>query len=156
MGRISGFLSVPAGDKLRLVLAATLLVVVRIGVFVVPFSTFRRLLLAPATTLARIVPGSPAPVRIAWTVDAADRNCPGHRTCLMRSLTAETMHRLYDHAVVHRIGVDTASDGNDTAAGSGCFQAHSWIEYDGSVLIGHLEDLSRFEPLPPLDEIGGP
>ncbi|OVE85157.1 lasso peptide biosynthesis B2 protein [Natronolimnobius baerhuensis] len=166
MGRIAGFLAVPLGEKFRLLVAATLLVLARVAFALLPFAPFRHGLLVIARPVARVVPGSPSPAHVAWAVDTADRSIPGHRTCLMRSVTAETIHRLYDHDIVHRIGVapacgedsddepasetgsDHASLEADTPAG---FEAHSWIEYDESVLLGHLEDLSRFEPLPPLN-----
>lgn len=209
MGRLSRFLSVPIGDKFRLGLAVILLLLVRVGVFVVPFATFRSALVALTSSVGRLVPGHPTPYQVAWAVDRADSAVPGHRTCLMRSLTSETIHVLYGHDVVHRIGVATAEDddtddidgtdatGNTDAtdstdstdstddcdgdsnatrddgrrigspphsdpapastsvavpASTGGFEAHSWIEYDGDVILGYLEDLSRFEPLPPLNE----
>ncbi|MCU4743565.1 lasso peptide biosynthesis B2 protein [Halobacteria archaeon AArc-m2/3/4] len=144
MGRVARFLAVPVGDKARLLTAATLLLVVRVGIFVVSLSRCRRLLLTVAAIASRIVPGSPTPPRVARAVDVADTYLPGQRTCLMRSLTSETLHRLYGHEIDHRIGVDKTDDGT--------FEAHSWIEYDGEILIGDLEDLSRFEPLPSLNE----
>ncbi|RQG89230.1 lasso peptide biosynthesis B2 protein [Natrarchaeobius halalkaliphilus] len=155
MGRLSGFLSISAGDKVRVVVAATLLLIVQFGFAFVSFSSLRRVLLGVSTTLSRIVPGIPAPIRIAWAVEATDRNVPGKRTCLMRSLTSETMHRLYHHDIIHRIGVDpsgTDADDLETVTVSrGTFEAHSWIEHEGEILLGDLEDLSRFEPLPPLN-----
>lgn len=145
-GRLSGFLATSFGDKARLVTAGTLLLVVRVGIFLVSFSRFRRLLVTPASVLSRLVPGSPSPVRIAWAVEVADATLPGERTCLMRSLTTETILCLYglDRDVDHRIGVDKS--------GGGGFAAHSWIEYDDGILIGDLEDLSRYQPLPSLNE----
>lgn len=143
MGRLSGFLAASVGDQARLLTAATLLLAVRVGVFVLPTERCRRLLVTPATACARFVPGSPSPARVARAVEVADRNLPGHRTCLMRSLTTEALLRLYDHEVDHRIGVDKTPDGE--------FEAHSWIEHDGEVLLGDLEDLSRFQPLPSLN-----
>ncbi|NGM70333.1 lasso peptide biosynthesis B2 protein [Natronolimnobius sp. AArcel1] len=161
MGRIAGFLAVPLGEKFRLLVAAALLVLARVGFVLLPFRRFRRTLLALTCTLARVVPGAPSPAHVAWAVDTADRSIPGHRTCLMRSVSAEAIHCLYGHDIIHRIGVAPAGD-NAPATGMdadhvgvpdaiGGFEAHSWIEYDGSVLLGHLEDLARFEPLPPLN-----
>lgn len=92
--------------------------------------------------MASYIPGSPSPERVTWAVDAADRTVPGERTCLVRSLTAETILCLYEYKPVHRIGVDRSNDGE--------VKAHSWIEYDDEVLIGELENLSDFQPLPPL------
>lgn len=145
LGRVGRFLRLSIGDEARLCTAAALLVVVRVAIVVVPFAAFRRVLLAPATVAARVVPGSPRPKRVAWAVDVADHYVPGERTCLMRSLTSETIHRLYGHEIVHRIGVDRTDDG---------VKAHSWIEYDDEVILGDLEDFDRYEPLPPLNEGG--
>ncbi|RQG90974.1 lasso peptide biosynthesis B2 protein [Natrarchaeobius chitinivorans] len=178
MGRVTGFLAVSIGDKGRIVTAAVLLLVVRLSFVVVSFAAFRRRLLALSSSLSRIVPGSPPPVRVAWAVEVTDRTIPGHRTCLMRSLTSEAIHSAYGHDVVHRIGVDpdgpgdehavdTSDDGDHTTGsagdeididrpGGGEFEAHSWIEHDGTVILGDLEDLSRFEPLPPLADPGEP
>ncbi|WP_263018082.1 lasso peptide biosynthesis B2 protein [Natronobiforma cellulositropha] len=144
--RVVAFLRLPPGDAARVVSAVWLLLLTRVGVFLLPFATFRRLLLAPAGVLSRLVPGSPTPDRVAWAVEAADARLPGHRTCLMRSLSTETLLRLYDldGDVVHRIGVDKNGDGT--------FEAHSWIEYGDAIIIGDLEDLSRYQPLPPLNE----
>lgn len=149
MGAITGFVRLPLGDKVRVLLAAGLLLTTRVGLFVVSFARFRRLLLSAATILA--LPGSVAPRRVAAAVDAADRTIPGERTCLMRSLAAETIHRSYGHGVTHRIGVDpNASDATSRAVVDG-FEAHSWIEFDDEILLGDLEDLSRYHPLPPLE-----
>lgn len=167
MDRVAGFLAVSTGEKFRLLLAATVLLTVRVGIVVGSFDQCRRWLLVPARLLSRVVPGSPSPIRVAWAVDAADRSIPGHRTCLMRSLSSEVLHVLYDHDVIHRIGVDAnppadadrshrSSRPAITPPAGIDFEAHSWIEYDGEVIIGHLEDLSRFEPLPPLNDPGDP
>jgi hypothetical protein len=96
-----------------------------------------------ANSCGKLVIGSPAPERIAHTVDVTDRNLPGERKCLVRSLSTEVLLRVYDCHFTHRIGVDRTADG--------AVRAHSWIEHDGDVLIGQLDDLDAFEPLPPLE-----
>ncbi|RQH01242.1 lasso peptide biosynthesis B2 protein [Natrarchaeobius oligotrophus] len=156
MGRVYGFLRISSGDKFRALLAAALLVAVRFSFVLVSFASCRRVLIGTTARLSPIVPGSPPPARVAWAVDATDRNLPGSRTCLMRSLTSEAIHRLYDHDVVHQIGVDPIGDERPDGlepAGTpnGGFEAHSWIECEGEVILGDLGDLSRFEPLPPLN-----
>lgn len=60
----------------------------------------------------------------------------------MRSLTAEALLRLYAFTPDHRIGVTKEKETD--------MKAHSWLEIDDNVLIGNLEDLSRYEPLPSL------
>lgn len=142
MGRLRAFAAMSTGDRVRFLSATALLLAVRLSVVVVPFARLRVALVRIGDAAARVVPGSPRPARVAWAVDAADRNVPGDRSCLVRSLTTETLLRAYGHEPVHRIGVDRGDDG--------AVEAHSWIEYDGDVLIGQLDDLGRYEPLPPL------
>ena len=136
------FLSSRPGDQARVALGAALLVSVSIGFAVGSFSRIRRYLLRLCDLAASVVPGTPSPERVVSAVDAADRHVPGHRTCLMRSLTAEALLRLYGFAPDHRIGVTRERDTE--------MKAHSWLELRDDVLIGDLEDLSRYEPLPSL------
>ena len=131
------------GDQFRLALSVLLLVTVRASLSALSFSRVRGTLLRLAVAGERFAPGTPNPERIAWAVETADRRLPGARTCLMRSLTTEAMLRLYGHVPRHRIGVDRTAERT--------LEAHSWIEYEGRILIGHLEELSRFDTLPPLD-----
>lgn len=137
------FSSLPLGDQLRLLSGAVLLVSFSIAFAVGSFSRIRRYLLYVASRISPVVPGSPAPEQVIAAVTTADRYVPGYRTCLMRSLSAEVLLRLYDVVPVHYIGVDNTTDE---------FEAHSWLEYEGRILIGDTVDLSEFETLPPLDE----
>jgi hypothetical protein len=50
---------------------------------------------------------------------------------------------LYAFEPDHKIGVATGSDAS--------MEAHSWLEYDDEVLIGDVNDLNRYEPLPSID-----
>ncbi len=106
-------------------------------------SAIRRVMLKTCYRLSDRIPGSPTPVELASLVESADWYLPGSRTCLVRSLTAETLLRLYGYSPVHQIGVkkDTTDE----------LEAHSWIEYEDDILLGDLEDLSAYSRLPPLD-----
>lgn len=140
---IRRFLSSSPGDQARLSAATVLLIMISIGFVVGSFSRIRRYLLWSCDTISSVVPGSPTPARVVSAVDVADRLIPGERTCLMRSLTAEALLRLYAFTPEHRIGVAKES-GDD-------MKAHSWLELRGDVLIGDLEDLSQYKPLPSLE-----
>lgn len=142
MGWTSRFRALSVGDYPRLATAVALLLVIDLAVVVLPFARFRNGLVRAASTLGAVVPGTPSATRIVWAVEVADAKLPGERTCLVRSLTAEVLLLLYDIRPSHRIGVHP-DDG---------LEAHSWLELDGDVVIGDLEDLSRYEPLPPLDD----
>lgn len=143
MGRLVGFLSASTGDKFRLLLSVVLLPVVSTGIDPFSFSRVRAVLLWTAGASSTLTPGTPTPVRTVWAVKTADRQLPGDRTCLVRSLTGETLLRLYDFSPDHRIGVDKGADGT--------VEAHSWLEHDGRILIGELDDLCRYEPLASLN-----
>ena len=143
MGRLQGFLELSPADEVRVLTSAFLLFVIAVGINVFSFSTVRSVLLRLATASSLVAPGTPSPQWIARIVDISDRHLPGHRTCLVRSLSTETLLYSYGYTPEHRIGVARTGDG---------VEAHSWIEYDDSILIGNLDDLSRYEPLPSLDD----
>jgi hypothetical protein len=143
MGRLRTFLSLRLGDQLRLLAASCLLLLVWGGVVILPFDWFRRQITRFGNLGGKFSIGSPSAARIAHTVDIADKHLPGGRTCLVRSLSTEVLLRLYNRKFTHRIGVDRTAEGS--------VRAHSWIEHDGEVLIGQLENLDAFEPLPPLE-----
>jgi len=144
---LSRYRSLTVGDVGRLSVATGLLAILRVSFVVLSFAPTRDRLLEVVSRLAPAIPGTPSPRRVVWAVEVADRRLPGSRTCLMRSLSAEALVRLYGYDPAHRIGVDPGS--NDG------FAAHSWLEWDGTIIIGDLADLSKYEPLPPLDEYEG-
>lgn len=143
MGRISSALPRSLGDRIRVVVASVLLLFAWGSLAVAPFSRVRTLLVRFGNAGSAVVVGNPTPARIAATVDVADRFLPGDRTCLVRSMAAETLLRLHAVTPEHRIGVAKQPDGS--------MKAHSWLEFEDDVLIGDLDDLSQYEPLPPLD-----
>ena len=143
MGRIASFLSYSFGDQARILVAAALLLSLPPVLVVVRFERVRHVLLRLTDAASVAIPGNPTPARIVSATEVADRHLPGSRKCLVRSLTTETILRLYAFTPEHRIGVAKASDDD--------MKAHSWLEFDGEVLIGDLKNLSQYEPLPPLD-----
>ena len=144
--RIREFIALPVGDKARILVATILLNILSISISILPFSRVRGVLLRLSTILTRIVPGEPSPAHIARTVDIVDRCVLGDRTCLVRSLSTEMLLALYGYAPRHVIGVSQNSKGELTA--------HSWLEYEGEILIGEQDDISEFEELPPLGRKG--
>jgi hypothetical protein len=138
-----GFLRAPWPDKARALFSVVLLVVVPPAMALASFSTVRATLLRAARRSRALAAGDPSPRHVVRTVEVVDRRVPGHRTCLARSTTCETLLRLYGYTPTHRIGVDPQDDDG--------FAAHSWLEHDGDVLIGHTEDMDRYDELPPLD-----
>ncbi|ELZ30327.1 hypothetical protein C475_01292 [Halosimplex carlsbadense 2-9-1] len=140
MERVRKFVSAPPGDRLRLAVASGLLVVISGGLLAVSFDRLRWVLAGAGDLGARFVPGTPTAGQVVAAVDVADSWLPGSRTCLVRSLTAEVLLRTYGHSFEHRIGVDR--DEADSV------RAHSWIESGDEVLIGDVDNLEEYEPLP--------
>jgi hypothetical protein len=143
MRRIRRFASLSLGDQARVAIATALLVTLPTLITVGSFSRVRVSLLWVAGGTEDLVSEAPRPERIAQLVKICDRRLPGERTCLVRSMTVETLLRVYGYSATHRIGVDK----DDRAE----LEAHSWVEYEGEVLIGELDDLSRFTPFPDID-----
>jgi hypothetical protein len=82
--------------------------------------------------------------QIVWAVQTSARYMPGGAKCLAKALTTQNLMRAYGYVSELKIGV--------TKSPTGQFEAHAWIEYNGQVVIGQLEHLSQFTPLPPLTE----
>ena len=143
-----GFVRASWKEQLRALLSIALLLVVPVAMTVVSFARVRAALLWAANRCRALALGDPSPRRIVRTVEIVDRRVPGHRTCLARSLTSEALLRFHGHSPVHRIGVDSSDDDG--------FAAHSWLEHDGEILIGDLEEMDRYDKLPPLDQLEGP
>lgn len=145
MGRVRSLLALPADDQLRVLAAAALLASLPAILRLVSFVRVRRALLWGGRQVGRGRRGDPKHARVVSAVGAADSGLPGGRKCLARSLAAEALLRAYGYAPEHRIGVAKEDNGG--------LKAHSWLELDGDVILGDLDDLSRFDPLPSLDAV---
>ena len=82
--------------------------------------------------------------RIQWAINACCKFMPGSVKCLARALTMKTLLDQYGCHSKLMIGVDKNSLDQ--------LEAHAWIEYEGHVVMGQLNDLSRFKPLPNLPQ----
>ena len=79
-----------------------------------------------------------APKSVRWAVLTAGSRLPGTYDCLERALTGSTLLEASDFPHCLRFGVDTQSD---------TFEAHAWVESNGDVLIGDVDDFGRFRAL---------
>lgn len=145
MSKVRAFLALPTGDQLRVLAAAALLASLPAVLRLISFACVRRAILWGGWQAERGLRRDPGYTRIVSAVGAADRGLPGSRKCLARSLAAEALLRAYGYAPEHRIGVAKETGGE--------LQAHSWLELDGDVILGDLDDLGRFDPLPSLDAV---
>ncbi len=129
-------------DRWLLTRATLLLAGIRLGLILLPFQRLARVL----EHLGR-PPRSPPEQdresidRIVGAVTVMSHYVPGVK-CLERALAAKVLLSARGHPVDLRIGVERGPEQ---------LEAHAWLEDDGRVVIGNVEDLGRYTRLPVLD-----
>jgi hypothetical protein len=78
--------------------------------------------------------------RVQWAVAGVSRRMP-HSTCLLQAIAMDALLRRRGLRPQFRVGIRPA-----LRAGSR-LEAHAWVECDGEIAIGALEDLATFEPV---------
>jgi hypothetical protein len=134
----------------RLIVEAMwLLAQVRVALWIHPFKHVQRRYARrthPTASAATTRSGSVEARAIGIAVRRASRLVPA-ATCLPQALTTRVM--------LERRGIPNELVIGVTKAGTGTLEAHAWIEVDDRVIVGHLNDLSRFHRMPELpDEYG--
>ncbi len=136
--RLRRWLALPAAERAGLWRAFAWLALMRLGLWLLPFRTMRRLLRGVAVAGSAAGAGKAlAPERVAWAVDVASRYVPA-ATCLPRALATYTLLRRQGVPATVRIGVKK---------GAGGLEGHAWVEHEGRVLIGGTASPSHFQPL---------
>lgn len=123
-----------------LLYAVVLLNGIRLALWIFPFSLVNRQLSAISTVWVR--PTSQPPVALALIVKAvtiAGRYTPGNARCLVRALTAQALLNYYEYSHQLHIGVMKKADRS--------VEAHAWVEHEGWIVVGGLDNLSEFKPL---------
>jgi len=139
MGRLGRFLRLPAPDRQLWIKTLLLVWAVRFGLWVLPFRTVRRLLTRLAHPPAWRGSDGATIGRVVWAVASASQYAP-LATCLTQALTAKVMLARNGHASTVRLGVARSEEGR--------FQAHAWVESNGSVVLGGSDSsLKRYTPL---------
>jgi Transglutaminase-like superfamily len=139
MKRLHRFIRLPATQRWLLIRAALLLWSTKLGLWLLPFQTLRRLLAKFAPRPAR-VPGTDrlSRERVVWAVETAARHMPLANTCLTQALAAQVLLAQRGYPALLRIGVVKGENDN--------LQAHAWLESGGEVVIGGYE-LERYKHL---------
>ena len=140
------FKALNSADRRLILEAAALLSVVSIGLRICRFRQLRDMLtwFGPPVGHPNTRPRLPAPNsadRVAWAISAVTRTRQRSMTCLVRALATETMLRRRGIASDLRLGVRNDGDPADP------LKAHAWIECDGLVVMGALDDLSEYHVL---------
>jgi hypothetical protein len=132
------FLQLPARKRWLLIESAALLLLVRAALWLLPFEVLLRWTRRIGQS-ARPARDGDLPVEtIVWAVRRASRLLPG-ATCLTQALAGRILLARAGHLGELRIGVRKSP-------GAG-FEAHAWLEHGGQVVLGGLDDLSRYVPM---------
>ncbi len=130
------FLDLPPADRRLLLSSAALLVVARVGLWLLPAGRLRRLL----ARLAPAVPEAAAAVeRVAWALTIARRFVP-RGNCLPQALAAEALLAGSGHPVRLRLGVARGAGGR--------IEGHAWLEHRGRVVVGGNQAPSVYHTVP--------
>lgn len=133
-------------DRTLLIKTYLLLGLVRLGLWLLPFKTLQAWLIKlhhPSTQYQAptLTPISRRAVgRTVWAVNTSSRYMPGNVKCLARALVTQVLIRRRGYEPELKIGVAKAEDHS--------LEAHAWVELQGQVIMGLVNDLSRFTPMP--------
>lgn len=139
MKRLHSFIHLPATRRSLLIRAALLLWATRLGLWLLPFQTLRRLLARFALGPTRVSDTDGCSrASVVWAVETAARHMPLGNTCLTQALAAQVLLARRGYPALLRIGVVKGDKEN--------LQAHAWVESGGEVVIGGYE-LERYAHL---------
>lgn len=141
-GRLRKLAAMPASRRRDLLVALRLLWRARLGLWAKSFARLRKEFQKLERPQATPRGPRPTPDELAWCIEAASRYVPA-ATCLVRSLAAQALLRHNGHQSTLRIGVARGP--------RGALDAHAWVECDGKVVVGEVENLGRYTPLPRLE-----
>ena len=137
------FMSLGRSDRRLVLETASLMAVVWIGIRLLRFQTLRRLLnqFVASPSAGNIhQPNLSAIDRVPWAISAVAARWPS-ATCLVQAIAADVLLRRNGLACELRLGVRVGGHALP-------LEAHAWVECNGAVAIGALEDLSTFELVP--------
>ena len=126
------------GEKIAFFKAALSLTVIKLGLVVLPFSTFRKLYHRFSKANKKKEASRQEIDITVWAVKSAAEHLPFELLCLPRALATKYLLR-HVPALTLEIGVDI------TAAK--VFEAHAWVEKNGSVIIGDWPETVSYQRL---------
>ena len=154
--------ALPAADRRLLAEALLATLRARLDLRLIPFAALQRRMNETGAS-RRALPQTPE--RVAWAVAAVARRLPG-TTCLAQSLAAHALLRRRGYRPELHIGVRVArpeagAGGANAVPDSGSgsvrrgvrwreraaavpLDAHAWVECEGRVVAGDLDDLAEY------------
>ncbi len=137
MRKLLRFISLPSSDRMLLLRAAFMLTAIRLGLYLLPFKTLRRIL--ERTGRPRRQRAAPSVEQVVRAVASASRYIPAAGSCLTRALAAQVLLLRNGHPASFHIGV--------TLNGGRRLDAHAWVESGGRIVIGETPELRHYTPL---------
>ncbi|NET56514.1 MAG: lasso peptide biosynthesis B2 protein [Symploca sp. SIO2E6] len=145
MRRLHKFIYLSVRERQLLIKTFTLLGLIRLGLWLLPFHTLHQQLvnMSQAYSISPKVV-TPSIDEIVWAVDVSSHYTPGGAKCLARALTTQFLMTRHGYSPELCIGVAKGEAGK--------LEAHAWVKSQGEVVIGHLGNLSRFTLLPSIEK----
>lgn len=133
MGIIHSFLKLSFEDKFILIKSFSLLWIIRIMLWILPFSVIQKII-GKFTVISGESHNIPLE-KLTWAVAVMSRYVP-KATCLTCALTAQILLAGQNYPSNIKIGV-YKTEGN--------FEAHAWLEADDKIVLGESE--TEFIPI---------
>jgi Transglutaminase-like superfamily len=139
MTRLRRFLNLGRDERGLLSTALFWVCTVRLALWVLPFRVVHHIIRLIASRGTFGLPmETPARDKIVWAVRLASRHVPS-ATCLTQALAAYLMLSQKGQPTSLYLGVSKTM--------SGTFEAHAWVEFEGRILIGNLENFTKYAPM---------
>jgi len=125
-------------EKVALLRATMTLLMIKTGLTVLPFSTFRKIFHWFSKT-NRVDEISQRKIKqMVWAIESAATHLPFELLCLPRALAAKYLLRKVPSLTLE-IGVEINS--------SKVFEAHAWVEKNGTIIIGDWPESVSYQRL---------
>ena len=143
MHLIKVFLTLPHGYRGLLFRALAMVVVVRVGLWILPYRVVRDAL--DRTTASRSTVRTDEEVRYyrkraVWAVGAVSKRLLGSKPCLVQALVGRWL--LARRGIETEIRIGVSKEGH-------VLLAHAWLEQGGRILLGGADSPSKYEALRP-------
>lgn len=139
MNKLIKLIEMEPGDRLLIVNAFFLLNLIRLGLFLLPFSRLLKVLNLYSNLRYKKVGKQLKVEQILHAVHTSNYYVLGNSKCLAKALTTQVLLRMSGYTSELKIGVAKEKEGD--------LQAHAWVEYQGRVIIGGLRNLDTFAPI---------
>lgn len=139
MKQLRKFLSLTASDRLLLIKATIILVLIRLGLKLLLFHKLRSLLAKIAQSSTKLKEADEASVnKVVWAVTVASPYI--RATCLPKALTTQLL--------LNRCGYSTQLHIGFARGKGGQMHAHAWVENQGKIVIGSVDKMAHYIPVP--------